>query len=120
MKRIYWYNVPPDQPYFRLKLPGHPQMLSIQVVDGKPRLYALLAPELPELVHEFKVFSTGAELPDATGSYIGTFILPVKGKKPKTMPSTNNVGHVFIVSREVGKSKALEGFEPVKEVPYGT
>jgi hypothetical protein len=104
MKRIYWYNVPPDQPYFRLKLPGHPQMLSIQVVDGKPRLYALLAPELP----------------DATGSYIGTFILPVKGKKPKTMPSTNNVGHVFIVSREVGKSKALEGFEPVKEVPYGT
>lgn len=104
MRTIYRYLLEPNysgRDMLRLRLPGHPRMLYVRVVDNKPYLYCLLDTSLPELIHEFHLAGTGEEVPGDVGNYVDTFEVKVTKK-------TSFTGHLFIRYREMARDKEDE------------
>lgn len=84
---------------FLLRLPGHPQMLGVHVYDNVPWLYYIETPIFPDMLHYFMVFKDLEVLPDAIGSYIGSFQINQGTKRNPDL----HMFHLFITHREVGQ-----------------
>lgn len=70
-KIIYKY---PVSPRFSLSLPDKSQILTIQVQNGIPVLWALLDLDKPIFIRSFECFATGESIYNSEGFiYIGTF-----------------------------------------------
>lgn len=70
---VYKYEIPLGDA-FVLNLPRHPQMLGVQVQQGKPCLWALVDTDWPHRPYSFRVVVTGHPIQDVhEWQYIGTF-----------------------------------------------
>lgn len=74
MKTIYKYSIQDDVTF--LQLPESAKILSIQVQNGKPFIWALHDTTLPTFTWKFIVIGTGQEIEESgldEKNYIGTF-----------------------------------------------
>jgi len=72
---VYKYDVPIDDT-FALALPEFARVLTVQVQDGQPRLWALVDPAAPPRDRRFRLAGTGHPIQEADDwRYIGTFQL---------------------------------------------
>jgi len=60
---------------FSLMMPENSEILTVQVQNGSPYLWAKVQKAAPLASYEFKVYSTGQQQEKIEGSYIGTFQL---------------------------------------------
>ena len=76
MLTVYKYELP-SLPECSLNMPAHARILTVQVQDGIPCIWALVDTELRNVARHFAILGTGR---DATSlvhaTYIGTFQLP--------------------------------------------
>lgn len=86
MKSIWKFPLP-SYPCV-IEMPSSAEVLTVQVQDGIPCLWALVEVENDLVRREFRVYGTGGQLPINPGKYIGTFQLLGGGY----------VGHVFEAS----------------------
>ena len=71
MKVIYKYPVLIGE--FEHGLPKGAKILSVQLQDEQPYFWALIDPESPREIREFRVFGTGHEIDDEWHKYHATF-----------------------------------------------
>ena len=75
MKVIYKYTVEAIRE-FEVIMPDEAKILTVQVQNDLPQIWALVDPENKPFSYQFRVVGTGHELPDDfIGRYIGTFQL---------------------------------------------
>lgn len=72
MQTIWKYPVVLDDE-FELRMPAGARLLTVQVQQGKPVLWALVNPDVPQKTRRFRLYGTGQPLPDAPGEYVGSF-----------------------------------------------
>ena len=71
---VYKYPFPVDD-YVKIEMPRGALVLSVQVQDGAPTMWALVHPDSPKETRHFRVYGTGHEI-DVNGLvYVGTFQL---------------------------------------------
>lgn len=72
MKKIWKYElyVGPDAVH---DMPAFSRILSVQMQDGKPVLWAEVNPREDRVTRKFRVYGTGQEIDDFGGHYVGTF-----------------------------------------------
>lgn len=59
-----------------LRLPQNAQILTIQIQNNKPQLWALVDTESPIVIRHFLTYYTGVAMPDGDfGQYVGTYQL---------------------------------------------
>lgn len=76
MERIIWKYGVPMTDHFALSMPSGAQVLTVQILDGVPQLWALVDPSRPPQQRQFALYGTGWELPHTAqeiGVYVGTF-----------------------------------------------
>lgn len=73
-KIIYKYSVPMEDE-FEIKMPEHSKILSFQVQNEQPMLWALVDPDTPTVLKQFHIFGTGNPIKAWIGNYIGTIQL---------------------------------------------
>ena len=73
-KIIYKYNIPMESE-FEIELPTHRKILSFQVQNNLPQLWALVDPDTPKERVAFHLFGTGILIQEWIGNYIGTIQL---------------------------------------------
>lgn len=56
-----------------LEMPTGAELLTVQMLDGDPVLWALVDPENPTEKRMFRAFEIGEGMPNDPGKYIGTF-----------------------------------------------
>ena len=73
-KRIYKYAAPGED-YFSLELPRGAKILTVQVQDDEPQIWALVNPENPTELRSFHLAGTGHPIEETEEdlNYIGTF-----------------------------------------------
>lgn len=75
MKIIRRYHLQPNKQQ-TIQLPEEATILDIQIKDQEsPVLWALVDPSQPDIDRSLAVYTTGTELPDDPGTYLGTFQL---------------------------------------------
>lgn len=59
----------------RVDMPARAQVLSVQLQNGQPTMWALVDPEARLVTHRFRVFGTGHPVPFGiiTAQFVGTF-----------------------------------------------
>lgn len=67
-----WKWVLPVQAEFELEMPVFPQLLTVQLQDNTPVLWAIVSPEMTKEGHKFYCVGTGHEFIDHNKQYIGT------------------------------------------------
>lgn len=71
MSTVYKYEI---MERAELKMPRGAKVLTVQVQNGAPRLWALVDPEQPEERRVFEVYGTGHHIPDIhSAAYVATF-----------------------------------------------
>lgn len=71
-KKIFKYKIEvEDMPV--LELPEGAEILTVQVQNGEPHLWALVDESRPTKRRYFELYGTGHPVPDAVRNYIGTF-----------------------------------------------
>lgn len=76
-KTIYKYEVVLEE-VFTISMPRCAFLLSVQLQNGKPAMWAVVDPAAPTEERRFGCFGTGNPLPDGFGgTFVGTVILPV-------------------------------------------
>ena len=59
-----------------LRLPQNAQILTIQLQNDKPQLWALVDTESPIVIRDFLTYYSGSAMPDGDfGQYVGTYQL---------------------------------------------
>lgn len=67
MQTIYKYDLK------RIVLmPDGAEILSLQMQDGDPRLWAKVDPDRPQVARHFEWYGTGHPISDNPGAYVGT------------------------------------------------
>jgi hypothetical protein len=56
-----------------LDMPAGAEILTLQVQDEKPTLWARVDPEQPPVRRQFAIVGTGHQVPDNASEYIGTW-----------------------------------------------
>ncbi len=76
MLTVYKYPIPVEG-YFSLDLPRGAKILTIQAQYDEPVLWALVSPELPNEIRQFRLAWTGHQIkePEESLHFIGTFQL---------------------------------------------
>lgn len=75
MKSIYKYQLPLGDTV-TIEMPREAQALAVQVQSGSPYIWALVDPDAPKELRQFKVFGTGHMIPQEDPlHYLGTFQL---------------------------------------------
>jgi len=72
VKAIWKYQVTGDHTQ-TLEMPQGAQILTVQVQQGEPVLWALVDPALPKEKREFFIVGTGWPIDGGLGQYVGTF-----------------------------------------------
>jgi hypothetical protein len=72
MKTIYKYELAIDDTQ-ELMLPEGAEILTVQMQDGYPRLWALVDPHAPKKRRYIDIYGTGHPVGDKHGQYLGTF-----------------------------------------------
>jgi hypothetical protein len=72
MKTIYKYSIEPGYPFI-LELPIDSQILTIQVQNNEPKLWALVDTNLEKEIRRLWILGTGERVPPEAKTYIGTF-----------------------------------------------
>ncbi|MCA2505430.1 MAG: hypothetical protein IM550_20380 [Microcystis sp. M54BS1] len=77
MPNVIWkYPLNPNVEEQSLRLPQNAQILTIQVQNNKPQLWALVDKESPIVIRHFRTYFTGEAMPDGDfGQYVGTYQL---------------------------------------------
>lgn len=75
MKTVYKYSIPINEQTFRLDLPGGAKILSAQLQNGKPQLWALVNTEMPAISRQFYWVGTGNPIDESGLTYVSTFLL---------------------------------------------
>ncbi len=70
MKTIWKYAINPKT---EVAMPGGSRLLSVQVQDNQPQLWALVDPERAKVKRNFVSFATGEPFDDTGLTYVGTF-----------------------------------------------
>lgn len=75
----------------KVLMPRGSQILCIQTQDGKPRIWALVDPEVTQICRRFEIAGTGTEIEKAVGLffYVGTW-----------QTATGFVWHLFDLGEE--------------------
>ncbi len=84
MNKVFKYPVPTND-YFFLDLPRGAEILTVQVQDSRPQIWALVNPENPIESRNFHLAGTGDSINERNLIYIGTF----------QMSNGNNIWHLF-------------------------
>lgn len=71
-KAVYKYDIPSFKAS-EIQMPEGAQILSLQVQDGRPRIWALVNPEARPKAREFMVVGTGHEIERENIRHIGTW-----------------------------------------------
>jgi hypothetical protein len=69
-----------DRP--NIPMPGGAEVLSVQVQNGNPCIWAIVNPESPPAARQFRILGTGHPIENlslSTDIFIGTFQLPSYG-----------------------------------------
>lgn len=75
MLRVYKYTIPVKD-YFLLDLPAGAKILTVQVQNDEPQIWALVDPgQKSKVSHNFRVAGTGHDITETKDDleYIGTF-----------------------------------------------
>lgn len=76
MQIIYKYPIE-IQEVFSLKLPVNARILSVQVQDGNPCIWAILNVQEKQVeIRTFEIFGTAHQIPPGVRNYIATFQTP--------------------------------------------
>ena len=91
-KRIWKYQIPIADD-FRLKMPDGARILTVQIQEGGPCIWAVEDPEAVPRIYHFRIVGTGHEFSTEGWIYIGTFQSPpfvwhllVKERNPSVIP----------------------------------
>jgi len=65
--------------YQELYMPESAEILTVDTIDNRPYVWALVDPEAPKVYRKFCTFMTGEEMPEKryNCSYIGTYQLTI-------------------------------------------
>lgn len=75
MKKIYKYELDISD-YFYVTMPKGAEVLTVQIQNSIPCVWALVDTNNIEETYVFRIFGTGQRMPDDfSGKYIGTFQL---------------------------------------------
>lgn len=77
--RVIWKYELPIAGTARLTMPAKSGILSVQVQQGRPHLWALVDPEATMTEKVFHVVGTGNPIPDYPGRFVDTFQLVDQG-----------------------------------------
>lgn len=72
MKTVYKYRLDMAFPHQVISMDEGAQMLTVQIQDGIPHLWALVDPTRPHVIRTVSIIGTGQPMPD-DGVYISTF-----------------------------------------------
>ena len=97
MNRFLKYALAPPETgaIARIEMPAGAKVLSVQVVDGEPFIYALANTSAATETRAFAVYCTGADA-GVTGRFLGTFVVKERGPR-MAAPPRSLVFHVFDV-----------------------
>jgi hypothetical protein len=71
-KTVYKYEIPLETA-FELRLPSGAKILTVQLQDGQPHIWALVDPRVRPTVRRFIMMGTGSPIPPTLLEYVGTF-----------------------------------------------
>ncbi len=71
--KIFKYPLIMPSDRIQIQMPKNAKVLSVQIQDGRPRLWAIVDDTEPLEEKSFSVFGTGHPLPDNLGNFVGTF-----------------------------------------------
>lgn len=89
MKAIYKYSLRPLGMMFTVEMPKDAAVLTVQVQNNEPHIWAIVETEAPSEQRSFVLRGTGHEFNGNEGRYIGTFQLDAAAF----------VGHLFEAAR---------------------
>lgn len=69
MKTIYKYTLN----NVGIEMPIGAEILTVQIQNDKPCIWAMVDPEAEKKVRHFQVFGTGQPIPEVSMKYIGTY-----------------------------------------------
>lgn len=72
--RVFKYPLPVDD-YVAITMPAAAEVLTVQVQNGRPYLWAKVDTRRPAVTHGFYVVGTGHPFPVLARAYVGTFQL---------------------------------------------
>lgn len=67
---------PPAQDTFTLTMPARAMLLSVQMQEGAPMIWALVEPDAPHVERHFRVAGTGHPITEDIAYVLGTFQVP--------------------------------------------
>jgi hypothetical protein len=59
-----------------VEMPQGARVLTLQMQDDEPTLWAVVEPEAPPELRQFVIVGTGHEVPAGTGGYVGSWQWP--------------------------------------------
>lgn len=77
MKAVWKFPVPLGEPsdVFTVMMPGGAELMTIQVQDGSPQIWALVSPDNLLMPRRFRIAGTGHPISETVNQYLGTFQL---------------------------------------------
>lgn len=73
MIEVWKYQIPAQTGKFLISMPASAEVISVQVQDGVPYIWALVHPTFPRKPYPFVLVWTGEPIEDLVGRPIGTF-----------------------------------------------